>query len=142
VAVVFISPKSRQKMFLMGIVIMFLLFLLVVFFGVFFSQPKEVSPALVFNKPKVSIDMSVFDSEQFKSLESFTEMETQYSYTAVTKDKKQESGFISAVSEDEARTILTAMGLTVTNIKEAEIGRDNPFSPYYEMVSQTVTKTK
>jgi hypothetical protein len=141
-AVVFISPKSRQKMFLMGIAIIFLLFLLVVFFGVFLSQPKEVSPALVFNKPKVSIDMSVFDSEQFKSLESFTEMEIQYSYTAITKDKKQESGFISATSEDEARIILTAMGLTVTNIEEAEIGRDNPFSPYYEIISPTVKKTR
>ena len=129
-AVVFISPKSRQKMFFMGITIMILLFLLAISFVVFLSEPKEVQPTLVFNKPKVYIDATVFDSEQFKNLQPFTEMEIQYSYKALTKADKVETGFISAVSAEQAKTILTSMGLTVTEIKEAEIGRDNPFSPY------------
>jgi hypothetical protein len=129
-------------MFFIGITIIFLLFLLAISFGVFLSQPSKDQPALVFNKPKVSIDMSVFDSEQFKNLQEFSEMEMQYSYTAITRDNKQETGFISAVSTEEAKTILAGMGLTVTQIKEAEMGRDNPFTPYYQQSILPVIKTK
>ena len=89
-AVVFISPKQRQKMFFMGITVMFLLFLIIISLGVFLSKPSEVSSVLVFNKPKVNIDMSIFDSDQFKNLQPFTEMETQYSYNG--HHKRQQVG--------------------------------------------------
>jgi predicted tellurium resistance membrane protein TerC len=146
-AVVFISPKQRQRVFFMGITIMFLLFLLVISLGVFLSKPKEVSPVLVFNKPKVNIDMSIFDSDQFKGLQLFTEMKTQYSYKALTKNNKTETGFISAASIDEAKTLLENMGLRVSEVKEIEIGRNNPFAPYYQriitpVISKAVTTTK
>ena len=133
-AVVFISPKQRQKMFFMGITIMFLLFLAVISLGVFLSKPKEVSFGLVFNKPKVNIDMKVFDSDQFKNLQQFSQIEIQYSYKALTKDGKQKTGFISAVSIDQAKEMLEGLGLTVSELKEAEIGRDNPFTPYYQQI--------
>lgn len=92
--------------------------------------------------------MKVFDSDQFKNLQPFPEMEIQYSYKAVTKDNKPQAGFISAVSADQAKAILTGMGLTATEIKEAGIGRDNPFAPYSQPVvsplsaTKTATKTK
>lgn len=130
-AVVFISPKQRQRMFFMGIAVIFLLFLLVVSLGVFLSKPNEVLPELVFNKPKVNINMDVFDSEQFKNLQPFIEMKTQYSYKARTRNNKLQSGFISAVSIEQAKDILEGMGLTVLELEEAEIGRENPFTPYY-----------
>jgi len=134
-AVVFISPKKRQKVFFMGITAMFLLLLVVIFFGVFLSKPKDVLPVMVFNKPKVNIDMKIFDSDQFKNLQPFAEMEIQYSYKAFTKDNKLKTGFISAVSIDQAMTILEDMKLTISELKEAEIGRDNPFTPYYTPVA-------
>ena len=121
-------------MFFMGITIMFLLFLIVISLGVFTSGPKEVSPVLVFNKPKVNIDMSIFDSEQFKNLQPFIRMEMQYSYKAKTRDNRLETGFISAVSINQAKADLENRGLTVSEIKEVEIGRDNPFIPYYQSV--------
>ena len=130
-AVVFISPKQRQRMFIMGITVIFLLFLLVIFAGVFFSKPKTVSSTLVFNKPKVTIDMKIFDSDQFKDLQPFTQMQIQYSYRASDKNGKQQNGFITASSLQEARAMLVAMDLSVSELKEAEIGRDNPFTPYY-----------
>lgn len=141
-AVVFISPKQRQKVFFIGITVIFLLFLLIISLGVFSSKPKEVSPVLVFNKPKVSIDMSIFDSDQFKNLQPFTQMQTQYSYIAVDKDNKPVTGSISAVSQDEAKTILEGMGLTVSEIKQVEIGRDNPFIPYYQLIGTPVAPAK
>jgi len=137
-AVVFISPKQRQKVFFMGITVVFLLILIFISFGVFLYNPSEVSTALVFNRPKVNVDMAVFDSDSFKNLQPFTEMQIQYSYKATTKTNQQESGFISATSIDEARKILTDEGLTVIEVKEVEVGRDNPFTPYY---SSTATQS-
>jgi predicted tellurium resistance membrane protein TerC len=131
-AVVFISPKQRQKVFFVGITAVFLLFLLVISLGVFLSKPKEDSYVLVFNKPKVSIDMSVFDSEQFKNLQLFPEMEIQYSYKALDKNNQPTAGFISATSQDGAVASLKAAGLSVSDIRETGIGRDNPFIPYYQ----------
>lgn len=139
-AVVFISPKQRQKTFFLIITVMFLLFLAVISFVVFSSKPKAVSPVLVFNKPKVNINMDIFNSDQFKNLQPFTGIETQYSYKAVTKDNKPQVGFISATSIDQATQMLTERGLTVSEIKEAGIGRDNPFAPYYQITPPTPPK--
>ena len=127
-------------MFFIGITVMFLLFLIVVSLGVFLSEPKDISSALVFNKPKVNIDMKIFDSDQFKNLLPFTKMEMQYSYKATTKDNKQQAGFIPAVSIDKAKAILESMGLNVIEIKEVAIGRDNPFTPYYQPATAPAQK--
>ncbi len=129
-AVVFISPKQRQKTFFIGITIIFVLFLAFVTFGVLLSGPKQVQPTLVFNKPKVSINTEVFDSEQFQSLQPFSEMKIQFIYEAETKENKAVEGFITAESVDDARKILEATGLEIISIKEVEIGRENPFTPY------------
>ena len=141
-AVVFISPKQRQRMFFIGITAIFLLILIIMSFGVFFSKPKAVSTALVFNKPQINIDMTIFDSDQFKNLQLFTHMQTQYSYKALTKDNKEKTGFISAASMNEARKVLESAGLAVTELKEVEIGRDNPFIPYYQPVAALSAATK
>jgi predicted tellurium resistance membrane protein TerC len=141
-AVVFISPKQRQKMFFIGITIMFVLFLIVISFGVFLSSPKKVSSVLVFNKPKVNIDMGIFDSDQFKDLVSFDRMQTEYSYKAITKANKSQDGFITATSADEAKKALEGMGLNVSELKEVEIGRDNPFAPYGQTTASSKTTTK
>ena len=120
-------------MFFIGITVILILFLIVFSSGVFLSKPQEVpSAALVLNAPKVNIDMTIFDSEEFKNLQPFPELETQYSYIALTKANKQEIGFVSAVSLDDARKILTDRGLTISDVKELQIGRDNPFIPYYQ----------
>ena len=129
-------------MFFMGITIMFLLFLAVVSVGVFMSKPEETVSRLTFNKPKVNIDIGVFDSDQFKNLQPFTGMETQYSYTAITKSNKTETGFVSAASIDEAKAKLESGGLVVSVIKEVEIGRDNPFVPYYATATPTPSPSK
>lgn len=130
-AVVFISPKQRQKMFFVGITIMFLLFVILISLGVLFAKPKPVSPLIVFNKAKVNLNMSILDTDQFKNLQPFSQMEPQYSYKATTKANKPKNGFITATSPDQARTILQDMGLTVADIQVVQPGRDNPFIPYY-----------
>ena len=137
-AVVFISPKKRQQTFFMIITAMFLLILVSISLGVILSKPKEVSQTVVFNKSKVEVNMGIFDLDQFKNLQPFTKMESQYSYIATTKANIVKSGFITAPSIDKAGEILKGMGLSVSTIKEVEIGRDNPFSPYYQVVAVPV----
>ncbi len=121
-------------MFFIGITAMFLLVLIFIALLVFLSQPQLIAPELVFNKPKVSINFDVLDSEQFKSLLPYMQMQTQFTYTATTKDGKSADGLISAVSIEEAKKILEGMDLIVvaSDIKEVEIGRENPFLPYYQ----------
>ena len=65
-AVVFISPKQRQRVFFLGITIVLLLLLILIFSGVFLSNPSEVSLVLVFNKPKVTYNIiNDLDSDVF-----------------------------------------------------------------------------
>lgn len=129
-AVVFISPKQRQKMFLLAIAVTFSVIIIIIFAIVFLAQPKEVAPVLVFNKPKINIDIKIFDTDEFKSLLPFSKMQTEYSYTATDRNKRIQTGFILADSTDAAEEILTSMGLDALTIEKAELGRDNPFSPY------------
>jgi predicted tellurium resistance membrane protein TerC len=141
-AVVFISPKKRQKTFFLGITIAFALFLIFVSLFVFLSKPKDVSETLVFNKPKVSINMEFLDSEQFEKLEPFEEMEVQYVYEVLTKNNVLKTGFISSTSLEQAKKILGSRGLNVKSIKETESGRETPFTPYYQsIVIPNITNT-
>jgi hypothetical protein len=136
-AVIFISPKQRQDTFFMLITVIFLLILIGVSLVAFLSKPKESSIVLVFNKPKVNVNMDIFESSVFKGLVPFSEMQIQYAYSAIDKDKKPKTGSVSATSVEEATKILESQGLTVVDIKEVTIGRDNPFIPYYKITPPT-----
>ena len=140
-AVVFISPKKRQRTFFVVITLGFLILLASISLGVFLSKPKEVSSVVVFNKSKINIDMSIFDSEKFKNLKAVPEMLSQYNYKAVSKNGKVENGFISAISEADATKALNGLGLSVNSLQKSEIGRENPFSPYYQVVAAPVVIT-
>ncbi len=134
-AIVFISPRKRQKAFLLGIAGLFSFLTLMIALSVFLSRPKEIRPELVFNKPKINVNLELLDSEQFKNLELFSEMEMQFGYVATDAGGKKAEGKISAVSEEKAREVLEGLGLRVSQIKELEIGRENPFIPYYKITA-------
>lgn len=129
-AIVFISPKQRQKTFFLGITIVFLLVLIVISLSVFFAKPKEVKPEFAFNKPKVSININVLNSDEIKNLEPFPEMEIEFAYEAFTFERKKIEGSIWAVSKEEAIKALEGLKLSVSKIEEVGIGRDNPFEKY------------
>lgn len=116
----------------MGITAVFLLFLIIIALMVFLAQPQPVAPELVFNKPKININFDVLDSEQFKNLLPYSQMELQFTYSATTKDGKTVAGLVSASSIEEAREIVEGIDLNIIEIKEVEIGRENPFMPYYQ----------
>jgi hypothetical protein len=137
-AVVFISPKKRQRTFFVAITLAFLLFLTFISLGIMSSSPPESESLIVFNKAKINIDMSIFDSPKFKNLQSPSEMGIQYKYKALTKSKIVEEGFISAGSMEKAKKILEDNGLSVTSLVEGTTGRENPFIPYYTVAPKVV----
>lgn len=118
----------------MGITIILILFLAVISSVVFFAKPKEIPYQVVFNKPKVNINFSILDSVRFNELEPFTEMEIQFSYSALAEAGKVVTGLISAPSMDDAREILKSLDLTVISIEEVQTGRENPFTPYFQII--------
>jgi len=130
-AVVFVSSKQKIKVFLVGIIVLLLLFLAGVSLFVFLSKPKEISPEMVFYKPPVNVNIKIFDSDEFKNLQSFSNIGTLYSYIAINRNRKIETGFVVADSLEQATTNLESRGLTISEIKEIEPGRDNPFRSYY-----------
>lgn len=129
-AIVFISPRQKQKVFISGTVTALALAVSIIFFVVFFAKPKEASE-LVFNKPKASVNVNFLDSNELKNLEPFPEMETEFVYEAFTAKRKKVSGNIWAISEEEAVRLLGELGLSPSKIDEVLIGKDNPFESYY-----------
>ena len=65
-AIVFVSPKQRQKLFFLGITILFVLGLFVLGTVVFFSKPKPAPTEQVFVKPEIKVNFEVLDLEQVK----------------------------------------------------------------------------
>jgi len=107
-SVIFISPKQRQKVFFLIIVAMFLLFVSAVFLGVFLSKPSKGTSMVAFDNPKVEVSMNIFDSDQLKNMQPVNPMQKEFSYTIVTKDGKQRTGFMSAQSAEDVKKYLEA----------------------------------
>jgi len=142
-AIVFVSPRQRQKTFLMAIIAVFVLIFVVIALAIFLARPKEIPQAqLVFNKPKVNVDFKVLDLDQFKKLEPFVQMQNQYDYKATTKTKiiKTIEGKIFAISIEDAQNKLKALNLNVASVVEVKAGRENPFTPYYQAALPAATK--
>ena len=70
-AVVFISPKKRQGIFFTIITAIFILFVAIIFVEVFFPKSITVTSVPAVGLSKTNIDMSIFNSPQFKALQPF-----------------------------------------------------------------------
>lgn len=137
-AIVFVSPKQRQKMFFSGITILFLLILSVIVTVVFFSKPKLAPVEQVFIKPKIEINFAILDLEQVKGSLLMERVQKEFTYLAQTSKGEQKSGSIFAASIEEARKILEDSELFSITLEEVLIGRENPFTPYYTLSIPTI----
>ncbi len=141
-AIVFISPREKQKVFIMGIAVFFGVVLILISLGVFLSKPKSVEKdKVVFVAPKININFDVLKSPLLQALEFMPEIEKEFNYRAFTLEGKEQSGKIRAVSQNKAIELLTAMNLTKIELTEVAPGRENPFSPYYKIETSPPKKT-
>ena len=140
-AIVFISPRERQKVFILAIIGFFVIFLIIISFSVFLAKPKKPATLPTFIAPEIRINFDVLRSPQLIALKLLPDMEIQFSYTAKFKGKAQ-IGKILASSKEKAQEILIGFGYTDIIVEDIEIGRENPFSPYYEIKPLPTKKTK
>lgn len=141
-AIVFISPKERQKALLLGIIGLFVVVLIVIGLTVFLAKPKSVPVEKVFKAPKIEVNFEVLESNQIKNLTVFEKIEKEFNYWAKTKDGSDQQGKITATSSEEATATLEELGLSVVNLEEIKGGKENPFLPYYEVTPAPKKKTK
>ena len=128
-AVVFISPKKKQKIFFTSVGFVFIVIFSLIMGWIFLLKPSA-QVSVEFNKPKVTINFKVLDQDQFKNLETFSSIQPQFSYTARDKSKKEVTGFVSADKKEDAMKILQDRGFSDISLVEILSGRDNPYIPY------------
>ncbi len=142
-AIVFVSPKQRQKMFLISIVAGLVIFLLLVTLIVFLARPRAVAKIELYQTPNITIDFSIFDQEQLKSSDILGKIPVEFTYTAKTKLGFETKGTIIAPTEEEATKMLTEKEFFDIALSGPLVGRENPFVSYYTGSSAaTVKKTK
>ena len=133
-AIVFIQSKKRRKMVFWIIAVLLILVLFIISL-VTFPPGLKYKPSVVsmeIEKIDVKINFSVIDSELVKKLEPFKDITTDFIYTTQNKDGRQIKGKISAVSKNEAKVFLEGTGLKVLTLESVAIGRDEPFTIYYQ----------
>lgn len=135
-AIIFVSPKQKQKLFVIAVVSALVFVLVVISLIIFLSKPKAVSDQNFFEKkPEIVIDFSVLEKEQIKLMEIPPRPQMQFDYTATGEGGKFLSGRIVASSEKEALSILESRKISAIQIKKTSVGRINPFLPYYQVIA-------
>jgi hypothetical protein len=129
-AVVFISPKKRQKMFFLMITGVVLLFLIIVALSVLLAEPEEIEQKINLKQANIDVNTKILKQKKFTDLKPFPAMEKQFKYTAKAQNEKIKEDFISASNIGEAQKILEEAGWELINIEEVGVGRNNPFESY------------
>lgn len=132
-AIVFISPKAKQKIFFRIVTIILVLSLVVVSLVVMiagFVNKNQTVPNVSVNQPNISVNLDVIDSDKFLRLEPFINLETEFAYVVQNQDNKEIRGNMLAASKQEAQKLLEDSGVTVISLKEANIGNSQPFVSY------------
>ena len=136
-AITFVSPKQRQRIFFGIIAISLILIFGGISLAVFLPSLLHKGSALLNefssvnkNSIDVSINFKLLDSPQVKNLQPFQEIQTQFAYTVEDKDGVQTSGTIGALNQDDAKKQLEVSGFKVITIQPANAGRTDPFISY------------
>ena len=129
-AIVFISPKKRQKTLFFSLIGAVLLVLIIIALRIFLIKPKAIPLERVFKPPKIEINYDILKSARVKNLEIFEGIEKEFNYQGTTETGEIQSGKIKAISEEKALEILEELGLSKIILTELEIGRENPFRIY------------
>ncbi len=133
-AIVLISPKKRQKVFIWGVASLLVLVVIAIASFIFIpgltNQTINIPDTGAYITPDIKLNLKIVDSQQVQNLQPFLNIETEFAYIATDKNGKQAVGKISATDKDNAKKSLEAMGFVVLSLQEANMGRSNPFVPY------------
>jgi len=127
-ALEFISPKKRKKVLIQTITGFFVFVLALFSLLIFFRPPKPEKVEEVFTPEEIEIDFETLKSEKVSNLDLFeVKVKKVFDYRAETEDGRTREGRVMASSKEEAEKILKDFELVEIELKEREVGRDNPF---------------
>ncbi len=140
-AIVFISPIEKQRVFFGRLAVLLIVFLiitfLIIFLPGFLNKTQNISTKISFNKygtmadnSNITINFDIIDSNKVKNLKPFDILETEFAYIVQDKNGRQITGNISAVTKDYAQKLLEESDFKVLSLKEISIGRNEPFVSY------------
>ncbi len=133
-AIVFISPKARERFFLRMVLLSVVLVLatvsLVLFITFVLDGNQNSAVNQVGSQPNIAINMNIVNSDQVKNLNPFYDLQTEFSYVVADKNGKQTQGNISAATKEDAQALLQQSGYTIISLDEATVGRSDPFVSY------------
>ena len=145
-AIIFISPKKKQKIFIWLISIALILFLVTILFIIFSPGFKNETASIpiqdVLYNPSARINFDIMDSSLVKNLDLFEGMQTEFDYAAQDQNGNNAGGKVLALNQEDAKSILEKMGLKVLTLKESNIGRSDPFVPYYQATVKNIAPKK
>lgn len=133
-AIIFISPKKKQRTFFIIITVILALALFTI--GVMALLPEfnrrlaKTDNGYVISIPEVMINFNLLDSERVKAMASFQPLLLEYRYVAANSALQKQEGVIFASSQEEAESLLKQQGLKVELLEEKNVGRSEPFVSY------------
>jgi uncharacterized protein YpmB len=134
-AIVFVSPREQEnkflKIILIALTVLAVVVVLLYLFLKFKNEIQGISSNATPGNANISIDFTVLDSPEVKNLEPFNDVTKEFSYTGTNKAGKIVKGSVFAKDQDTAQADLTSQGITTTNLQEATVGRNEPFTAYY-----------
>jgi hypothetical protein len=132
-AIVFISPQRRQRVLIFAVIGFFLLAMVIIALAVYLAKPRVARPEEYFTAPAIRINWGVLKSDQVTNLEAVPAIKKEFQFNAKAPNGTTKTGIVSASSEEEATQALKNLNLTSIVLSELKPGRQNPFSPYYQI---------
>jgi len=134
--IVFEPRQKKQKMFFWGVTVLLVFILFIVTLVVFPPGLNDEFQKLLSQETpqsKIGVSLNIVGSNMVKNLEPFGDIEPEFVYTVKGKDGKQVQGSVSALTILEAKNLLEKTGFQVLKLEKATTGKNNPFSPYYQL---------
>jgi hypothetical protein len=133
-AIVFVSPKQKQRLLIFVTIALFVVILVFITLFIFLSKPETVLVEQSSQRPDIKINFEILDSEQVKNLSVVEKIEQQFSYKATDQNKKIVNGKVTAGSQIVAEEMLKNMKFSDIYVEAISPGRVNPFIMYYDKV--------
>ena len=133
-AIIFTSPKNKQRALLWVIIIISAVFLTAIFLLVllpeFLRNSQDIATETLKGQSDATISLNIGNQDKVNMLEPFVELEISFAYVVQDKDGKQIAGSISAADKAIAIKLLEESGFKILSLKEMNLGNDNPFISY------------
>lgn len=130
--ILFNQPHQSRSALIVAVVLVLVIALVGIYVAIL--PPAfltAINPVPAPAQSNLSINFDAIDSGAFKDLEVFSEAQIEFAYIATDASGQKITGSIMASTKEIAKSMVEQMGFKVSSIEEKNIGRSEPFQPYY-----------